>query len=65
MILEMDDESDNPFGEDVENEDDIDAEDLLNEDSDNEERDEYEFDDVDPEIFRDPTKLVKWLNKNS
>lgn len=65
MILEMDDESDNPFGEDVENEDDIDAEDRLNEDSGNEERDEYEFDDVDPEIFRDPTKLVKWLNKNS
>ena len=61
----MDDESDNPFGEDVENEDDIDAEDRLNEDSGNEERDEYEFDDVDPEIFRDPTKLVKWLNKNS
>ena len=29
---------------------------------DEEQQDEFEFDDVDPEIFRDPTLMVKWLN---
>lgn len=58
MLLEMDeDEEDNPFDEDIytENDDDLDFD---------EEKDEYEFDDVDPEIFLDPTLMVKWLEKN-
>ncbi len=27
-------------------------------------KDEYEFDDVDPEVFKDASQLVKWLKKN-
>lgn len=62
MLLEMDDENDNPFGEDIEP-DDIDDE-FFDEDADGEEWDEYEFDNVDPEIFRDPILMVKWLDAN-
>ena len=58
MLLDMDMENnDNPFDEEIDEDD---------TDSSNEEifiRDEYEFDDVDPEIFRDPTLLVKLLKK--
>ena len=25
---------------------------------------EYEFDDIDPEIFRDPLLMLKWLNRH-
>lgn len=59
MLLEMDDEDDNPFGEEIEvgeNDDD----DFFDE---YEQRDEYEFDDVDPEIFRNPIHMIKWLNQ--
>ena len=28
-------------------------------------KDEYEFDDIDPEIFRDPLLMVKWLNRHT
>lgn len=63
MLLEMDDEDDNPFGEEVENKEDDDAssehDGFFDED---EQQDKYEFDDVNPEIFRDPTLMVKWLN---
>lgn len=58
MLLDMDmEDNDNPFGEEIE-EDDIDSEEkgiLV--------RDEYEFDNVDPEVFRDPTLLVKMLKR--
>lgn len=30
-----------------------------------EERDEYEFEDVDPEIFDDPSLMLKWLDKEN
>ena len=63
MLLDLDDEEDNPFGEEVESDDDFDEDEFFDEDSENDERDEYEFDDVDPEIFRDPTLMVKWLNR--
>lgn len=53
MLLEMDEDEENPFEEEIEPEDDVDED----------EHDEYEFDEVDPEIFKDPTLLVKWLNK--
>ena len=36
-----------------------------NDSVDNDEEDIYEFEDYDPEIFRDPTLMVKWLNKNN
>ena len=63
MLLEMDMESDDLFGEDGD-EDEDDSDDFGDEDSSEEEKlDIYEFDDVDPEIFRDPTLMVKWLNK--
>jgi len=65
MLLEMDDtddEIDNPADEDIEPED---YEDELSDESDSGTvRDKYEFEDVDPEIFRDPTLMVKWLQKH-
>ncbi len=64
MLLEMDNEDDNPFGEEIESEDDIfDEDESFEDNAESAKKDEYEFDDVDPEIFRDPTLLVKWLNK--
>ena len=60
MLLEMDDDNDNPFGEEIDSGDD----DTFGESDEYMERDYYEFDDVDPEIFRDPTLMVKWLNKS-
>ena len=66
MLLEMDDEDDNPFGEDIEPEDDLDDDDeFFDEDAESENKDEYEFDDIDPEIFRDPLLMVKWLNRHT
>lgn len=63
MLLEMDDKDDNPFGEEIESEDDVfGADEFFDDNDESSERDEYEFDDVDPEIFRDPTLMVKWLN---
>lgn len=64
MLLEMDMETDNLFEEgddDAESEDDEFAEEKDSEES---EPDVYEFEDVDPEIFRDPTLMVKWLRKH-
>ena len=64
MLLEMANEDDNPFGDELESEDDSYGEDEYDDyDNSSDERDEYEFDDVDPEIFRDPTLMVKWLKK--
>ena len=66
MLLEMDDKDDNPFGEDIEPEDDLDDDDeFFDEDAESENKDEYEFDDIDPEIFRDPLLMVKWLNRHT
>lgn len=60
MLLDMDmEEDDNPFGEEIE-EDDIDSDEEENLD-----RDDYEFSDVDPEVFRDPTLLVKLLKRQA
>ena len=56
MMLDFDEESDNPFGEELELEDDLDYDEFSDE-----ERDDYEFEDVDPEIFKDPTLMVQWL----
>lgn len=42
--------------------------DIAEEDADefdDEERDEYEFEDVDPEIFDDPSLMLKWLDKEN
>lgn len=64
MLLEMDDDGSNPFGEEIESSEDDDENsehDVLIDEY--EQQDEYEFDDVDPEIFRDPTLMVKWLNR--
>ena len=59
MLLEMDDvdeELGNPFDEETgESEDE-----MFDEES---EMDEYEFEDLDPEIFKDPTLMVKFLEK--
>lgn len=64
MLLEMDDDDSNPFGEEIESvEDDDEASETDNFFDEYEQQDEYEFDEVDPEIFRDPTLMVKWLNK--
>lgn len=65
MLLDIDDEDDNPFGEEIELDDEtLDEDDLLGKNTEETIKDEYEFNDVDPEIFRDPTLMVKWLKKN-
>lgn len=56
MLLDIDDENDNPFEEDTNNDED-------SEHDENEPKDEYEFDDLNPEIFKDPTLMVKWLDR--
>ena len=60
LLLDMDMEGDdNPFGEEIEENDiDSDEEDSLAHDI-------YEFDDVDPEVFKDPTLLVKLLKREA
>ncbi len=68
MLLDMDDDDDNPFDEDIESDDDDLEEDGFYEYGEEsaeveEAKDVYEYDDVDPEIFRDPTLLLKWLDK--
>ena len=65
MLLEMDREGDDLFGEDDDEDEDREDDDEFEEEIEEEESDTYEFDDVDPEIFRDPTLMVKWLNKHS
>ena len=53
--MDDDDENDdNPFGEELD--DDYDDEIEL---------DEYEYGDLDPELFEDPTLLVKWLERRN
>ena len=66
MLLEMEDDNDNPFGEEMGTEyDDLDEDDSFDESVEDTEKDYYEFDDFDPEIFRDPTLMVKWLKKTN
>ena len=55
LSFELDMEEDIP--------DDIAEEDV--DDFDDTERDEYEFEDVDPEIFDDPSLMLKWLDKGN
>lgn len=62
MLIDLDEEEDNPFGEEIEVADD-DQWDIDEEDEDRE-KDEYEYGDLDPEVFRDPTLLVKLLKKD-
>lgn len=63
MLLEMNETDDNLFGEEVEQDEDDgffdDEEEMMQEEKDN-----YEFDDVDPEIFQDPAKMVKWIERH-
>ena len=63
MLLEMDIEDDNPFDEEVEAEDNLDEDDLYDGEAEDQGLDEYEFGDIDPEVFKDPTLLVKLLKK--
>lgn len=64
MLLEMDDDDSNLFSEEIESsEDDDEVSEHIDFFDEYEQQDEYEFDDVDPEIFRDPTLMVKWLNR--
>lgn len=59
MLLEMedaDDELDNPFGEAIDDPND----EAFDEEN---EHDEYEFDGLDQKIFKDPTLMVKFLEK--
>lgn len=64
MLLEMDMETDNLFDEDDDDAESEDDEFAEEEDAEENEPDVYEFEDVDPEIFRDPTLMVKWLRKH-
>ncbi len=62
MLLELDSETDIFFEDDSGEEGDF-AEDSYEYMMGNS-QDKYEFDDIDPDIFRDPTLMVKWLAKN-
>lgn len=64
MLLEIDDddEDDNPFGEVLES-DDEGFDEFGDEYTGEFDLDEYRLDDVDPNIFKDPTLMVKWLKK--
>jgi len=67
MLLGMeDDENDNPFGEELDDVDEYFEVDEYSEELEHEEteKDKYEFDEINPEIFKDPTLMVKWLEKN-
>lgn len=69
LLLEMDNEDDELLGNEIESEeddyDDYDDDDgFYDPDSEDEVSDIYEFKDVDPEIFRDPTLMLKWLYKH-
>lgn len=57
LMLLDEDEQESPFDEDR-----ADEENDMYGDEDYQQN-EYEFDDVDPEIFKDPTLMVKWLKK--
>ena len=57
MLLEMDAEPDNPFGEDIEDDDESGEDDLSLT------PDKYEYEDIDPGVFQDPLLLVKLLRK--
>lgn len=65
MLLELD-EADkdigNPFGKEPDPDED-DEDDEFYDGEEDSELDWDEYDDVDPEIFRDPTLMVKWLKK--
>lgn len=70
MLLDLDDldniSEDNPSRDELEDQDfEEDDEFVDEEDAFVAKEDEYEFDDVNPEIFKDPTLMVKWLKKNS
>ena len=62
MLLELDNETDIFFEDDGSEEVDF-AEDSYEDMMENP-QDKYEFDDVDPDIFIDPTLMVKWLSRN-
>lgn len=52
MFLDIDDEDDNPFSEEIELDDKaLDEDDLLGKNTEETIKDEYEFNDVDPEVF--------------
>ena len=59
-----DDADDEDFDEDDDDAESEDDEFAEEEDAEENEPDVYEFEDVDPEIFRDPTLMVKWLRKH-
>jgi len=64
MLLEMDDMDENPFGEELEP-DEEDVDEFADEYGDGFlEEDDFDLEGVDPEIFKDPTLMVKWLEKN-
>lgn len=60
MLLEMNDEEDNPFGEDIEDEE---EDDFFDEAEEETEKDYYEYESLDPALFEDPTLLVKYIKK--
>ena len=67
LLLEMDNEDDELINSEIEaEEDDYDYDDdgFYDPDSEDKVSDKYEFEDVDPEIFRDPTLMLKWLYKH-
>ena len=68
LLLDIDDEDDeidDLFDTELEIDDEtLDADESPDKKTEETIKDEYEFNDVCPEIFRDPTLLVKWLEKS-
>lgn len=63
MLLEMDEESSsNPFGDEIEPEDELDQDEPDDEEI-RSRHDEYEYESFDPQLFRNPVLMVKFLEK--
>ena len=64
MLLDIDEEHTNPFGEEIEPEGNtLDEDDTYENDTEEFDHDQYEYESINQEIFNDPTLLVKLLKK--
>lgn len=63
LVLEMEMEEDEPDLLDEQFDDDEDEDGIYEQNSDDN-RDKYEFADIDPVFFKDPSLLVNWLKRN-
>lgn len=64
MLLEMDEDGNsNPFGDEIEPEDEFDQDEPDDEEINGSRHDKYEYESFDPQLFCDPVLMVKFLEK--